>query len=122
MTTLQKALLSNGIFSGASGIFSAILPSMISEFLGIEETMPFIIIGSALMGFSIFLFLEIRKQRKLVVKAIIILDLIWVLGTIFILLFNPFGFSIQSLWILAFVGLIVLFFAVMQFIGDRKLA
>lgn len=121
MTSLQKALLSNGIFSCASGLLAVLFPQNIANYLGIEEKIPVMLIGASLILFSIFLFWEVGKQRKNVVIGIVILDLIWVLGTVIILTLNPFSINTEGLWLLAILGVVVLVLAAVQFISNSRM-
>jgi hypothetical protein len=48
-------------------------------------------------------------------------DVGWIVATIAILLLDPWGFTTGGKWLLAFIGDIVAAFAILQYLGLRRL-
>lgn len=114
MNKLQTALKLNAIFSGISGILLIVLNHKIAKIFGTENHRIFWIIGLALVFFSITIIVEIIKQRSLAILWVIVQDFIWVIGSIVLLVLNPFPISIAGKIIIGIVALIVMFMGVNQ--------
>ncbi|MGB7392863.1 MAG: hypothetical protein WA913_00580 [Pricia sp.] len=114
MNPLQKALRSNALFSGLSGILAIVFHQPIAQWYGTENTTVFWIIGIALLYFAATITYEIFKQRPLAVWWIIIQDSLWVIGSIILLALEPFEISNLGKGLIAFVALIVLYMAIRQ--------
>lgn len=120
MNTLQKALTTNTLFSGFSGIILILCNHQIADLFGITNTIVFLIIGFILIYFSLTIWYEIKKQRKLAVLWIIIQDYAWVLGSIILLIFNPFHVTQTGNIIIGIIAFIVLLLGITQMIALQK--
>ena len=120
MNTLQKALIGNAIFSTTSAFILLLFSRQVQHWFGVQLQWPFWIIGLGLIFFAGTIFMEIKRQRKAAVYAIIIQDILWVLGSMALLLLQPFGISNLGNGLIAIVALIVLLFAIFQYCGLRK--
>lgn len=114
MTALQKNLLANALFSLGSGLILCFTANPLAHIFGLANHEEFLFIGGALLLFSSLVFLAFYNQNKIVVVSIIIQDLLWVFGSIWILVSKPFGIASGGQQIIAVVATIVLFFAVAQ--------
>lgn len=114
MNRLQKALGMNAVFSSASGIIMILGHKQIATLFEVANTTVFWMVGLVLIYFALTIGYEVKKQRRLAVIWIIIQDALWVLGSIILLLFNPFKISFEGNYMIAFIALIVLFMAVHQ--------
>jgi len=114
MNKLQTALKVNALFSGISGIVLIILNHQVAKIFGTENNTIFWIIGLALVFFAITIIVEIKKQRSLAILWIIIQDFIWVIGSIILLVLNPFPITPTGTIIIGIVALIVLFMGLNQ--------
>lgn len=114
MNRLQNTLKINAIFSAISGIALIVLNNKIAEIFGTENNRIFWIIGLALVFFAITIITEIIIQRSLAILWIIIQDFIWVIGSIFLLVLNPFQITITGNIIIGIIALIVLFMGINQ--------
>ncbi|MEM8969660.1 MAG: SRPBCC family protein [Bacteroidota bacterium] len=114
MNQLQKSLRANALFSGISGITLITLSRSIAELFGTENNTVFWITGIALIVFSATIVYEIAKQRPLAILWIIVQDFLWVIGSIVLLVFNPFSISSTGMLIIGLVALIVLYMAINQ--------
>lgn len=114
MNHLQKALLANALFSGLSGIILIALSKQISKLFEISNQSIFWIVGIALIFFSLTIVFEMKKQKPLRVKIIIIQDFLWVIASIILLIIQPFEISVSGNIIIAVVAMVVLFMAINQ--------
>lgn len=115
MNSLQKALTTNAIFSSCSGLIMLFFRTPLAQLFGLEAALPFLIIGIALLIFAFSILVEIKWQRPKLVYNIIVQDLLWVLGSIILLLWQPFGISTTGNILIAIVAGVVLIFAVWQY-------
>ncbi len=114
MNKLQSSLRTNALFSGLSGIILIILHRSISQVFGAENNTVFWVIGVLLVFFAGTIIYEIRKQRSLAVLWIITQDLLWVVGSLILLVYNPFDISSNGLLLIGVVGAMVLYMAINQ--------
>jgi len=121
MNILQKALISNAVFSTVSALAMLFFSTTIPNLFGLEERLPFLIIGGGLLFFAVTILVEIKKQRKRAVYWIVIQDVLWVLGSIVLLVIKPFGLSATGNILIAVVAFVVLVFAIWQYQGIQKL-
>ncbi|CAM1374685.1 hypothetical protein [Tenacibaculum xiamenense] len=122
MNKLQKALKVNALFSGTSGIIMILLNNQIANLFGTTNNTIFLVIGLILVYFSITIWYEIKKQRRLAVLWIIIQDYAWVLGSLILMVFNPFEITLTGNFIIGIIALIVLYMGVNQMNGLNLLS
>jgi hypothetical protein len=121
MNSLQRALVTNAIFSTTAALIMLIFSTAITNLFGLEERLPFLVIGAGLLFFAGTILFEVKRQRTKAVYWIIIQDVLWVLGSVVLLLLQPFGISMMGNVLIATVALIVLIFAIWQYLGIQKL-
>ncbi|WP_430967475.1 SRPBCC family protein [Spongiimicrobium sp. 2-473A-2-J] len=114
MNKLQNTLLANAIFSGMSGIGLLLFHKEIADIFSVNSSTTFWIVGIALIYFASTITYEIFKQRPIPILFIIIQDILWVIGSIILLVSQPFGISITGNYIIAAIALIVFFMAIAQ--------
>ena len=107
MNKLQKALSFNTLFSAISGICLISLHNAIATIFGTSNSTVFWVVGAGLVLFACTIFFEIKKQRPLAVVWIVIQDFLWVGGSLFILLTQPFNISGTGTNVIAVIALIV---------------
>lgn len=120
MSKLQKALAYNAIFSLLTGFLLVVLYSTLSDLFEIKNELVFIIIGVGLLLFSAGVTFVIVKQSPTLTLLIILLDVIWIIGSIAIFLFAPFGISNMGNYIILVVAFIVLCMAIKQSMALAK--
>jgi hypothetical protein len=120
MNQLQKALKANTIFSSTSGILLIVLNNQIANLFGTVNNTIFWIVGIALIYFALTIGYEIKKQRKPAVIWIIIQDFTWVLGSLILLIFNPYATTQTGLSLIGAVALIVLYMGINQMRALKK--
>jgi len=121
MDQLKKALKLNSIFSSVSGIVFILLNKQIANLFGVENNTVFWITGLILIYFSLTIWFEISRQRKIAVLWIIIQDYLWVLGSFILILLNPFNITLLGNIITGVIALIVLFMGINQTIAINKI-
>lgn len=114
MNALQKILLGNALFSFLSGLLLCVFPQLVADLFAVQDSLVFQLLGAGLLLFSASVFRESRRDSAMGALSIIIQDLIWVLGSIVLLLFRPIEISLFGNVTIAVVMLIVLSFALLQ--------
>jgi cytochrome c oxidase assembly factor CtaG len=98
-----------------------IFSTAITNLFGLEERLPFLVVGIGLLFFAGTILFEVKRQRRNAVYWIIVQDVLWVLGSIVLLLLQPFGISMVGNVLIATVAFIVLVFAVWQYWSVQQL-
>lgn len=113
---LKKYLLINSLFSFICGLSMLILNDQLNTFFHISNPLIFNIIGLNLIFFSfIVIFTAISKPLKtLLIKIIIILDILWVIGSLIIVVFQLFELSGNGYFAIGLVGIFIAFLAYQQ--------
>ena len=114
MNDLQKALKLNALFSSISGVILILFNNQISKLFGTVKSSVFVIVGLVLIYFTITIWYEINKQRKIAVIWIIIQDFLWVIASIILIIINPFNSTSLGNLIIGIIAAIVLFMGVSQ--------
>lgn len=119
---LKTALRGNAVFSIISAAIALVASSSVAELMGVEPTLPFIIIGVGLVIWAVEVF-AISSQEPIrpdFVRMVIGGDLLWVAGSAALLLFDPFDFATEGKWLVLVLADIVLTFAIVQYVGLRR--
>ncbi|MEQ9592996.1 MAG: SRPBCC family protein [Cyclobacteriaceae bacterium] len=114
MNQLQKSLLVNALFSGISGIALVAINRPIANLFGISNTSVFWIIGVALVSFSVTIIYQMQRQNSIGVLAIILQDYLWVIGSMVLLVAQPFEISRSGNAIITAIALVVFLMAINQ--------
>ena len=121
MNRLQLALKQNALFSSISGTLMIVLNKQLANLFGITNNTVFWIVGLTLIYFALTIAYEIKKQRKWAVLWIVIQDVTWVLGSVILLVFNPFNITLTGNIIIGIIALTVLYMAINQKIQLNKM-
>lgn len=114
MNKLQKALKINALFSSFSGVLLILFNKQIARLFGTDNNTVFWIVGIILIYFAITIWYEISKQRKVAVSLIIAQDFLWVIGSLILIVFNPFEVTSLGNSIIGVIAIIVLFMGINQ--------
>jgi len=116
---LRQALFLNGLFSGVSGLLLVVMNGPLVTVLGIGSPLMLAILGAVLLLFSMGLILNARRPEISRGEAILasILDLAWVVGSIFLLVGAPQTLSPAGYWAVILVAEVVALFATFQLFG-----
>lgn len=114
---MKRALGINAAFSGLSGVALIIFQHSMASIFQLSASTVFWIVGLALIFFTGTILYEIRKLNKLRIAWIIVQDLLWVFGSIYLLVAQPFLISKSGNYIIAIVAVIVFVMAINQSIA-----
>jgi len=116
---LRLALTCNALFSLSSGLVIAFADRQIVRVLGLPSGNSLLSLGIGLIVFAIFLFLSARRQLLNIpqTRIIVLLDIVWVVGS-YALLFVV-RFSSTGKWLVGIVAESVLAFAIVRWLGLR---
>lgn len=120
---LRNTLLANACFSTLSGLLFTFDSKMVDEFLGLGQPMVILALGIGLLLFAAVLFwIGTRPQIDGKTARIIAwLDVAWVVGSVIILASGVPALSNGGWWAVAIVADIIAFFAILEFVGLRRL-
>jgi hypothetical protein len=118
---LKKALTGNAVFSVVSGVAILFANRWLVKFLGLPEKVSLANLGISLIVFAGLLWLNARRPRIKISDAwvAVIMDSAWVVGSYTLIFVVP--FSAGGKWIVALVAELVLAFAIVQWMGIRKI-
>ena len=121
MNELKKYLSINSIFSAFSGILMSLFPEQLNAVFNVSNPYIFPIIGLNLIVFSIFVWFVSTKQlsNKILVNLISSLDVLWVLGSVVIVLFSLFNLSRSGYILIGVVAVWITFLAYKQFKNNK---
>jgi hypothetical protein len=119
---LRNTLKGNAIFSIISGGAFALGSSVLAPFMGMDNPLLLLVlgIGVVIFGASVWRIANgsLNAQQGI---AIMVLDVIWVLGSILLLIADPFTFTNEGKWAVLIVADIVGVFAILEYLGVRRL-
>lgn len=120
---LRNTLYGNSAFCSTSGLAFALFSKPISNFLGLSNSWIILVLGIVLFVYGIEVFLFTRKEKisEGFTKFVIGADIAWVLASVILIFGNFVAFTTAGKWAIAIVADIVLVFAIVQFVGLRRL-
>jgi hypothetical protein len=118
---LRKALLGNALFSTLSGLTILFAQGWVLQILGLSSSVNLLILGVGLIVFAVTLVINARKQqvKKSDAWIAVLMDLAWVVTSYVLIFLVP--FSPKGKWVVGIVAELVLLFAVLQFVGIRRI-
>jgi len=118
---LRKALLGNALFSTLSGLTILFAQGWVLRILGLPSSVNLLIFGVGLIVFAVTLVINARKQqvKKSDAWVAVLMDLAWVVGSYVLIFLVP--FSPKGKWVVGIVAEVVLLFAMLQFVGIRRI-
>ena len=118
---LRMALMGNALFSTLSGVIILFAQGWVIRILGLSKNVSLAILGIGLLAFAVNLVINARRQQVKTSDAWIAvsMDLAWVLGSYVLIFVVP--FSAEGKWVVAVVAELVSVFAVLQFLGIRRI-
>lgn len=117
MKTLKTYLRINSAFSMLTGVLMVLFSDKLMKFFNsIDDQYLFDIIGLNLIAFALFVWYVSTKQLQnvILVKLISFLDIIWVIGSFIIVLFQLFNLSLNGYILITIVAIWVGFLAYKQ--------
>jgi hypothetical protein len=118
---LRKALMGNALFSTLSGLTILLAQGWVLRILGLPSSVNLLVLGAGLIVFAVTLVINARKQKvkKSDAWIAVLMDVAWVLGSYILIFIVP--FSMEGKWVVGVVAELVLVFAVLQFVGIRRI-
>ena len=118
---LKKALTGNAVFSVISGVAILLANRWLVKFLGLPEKVSLAFLGLSLVVYAAILWFNARRPTIKVTNAwiAVIMDAVWVMGSYVLIFVVP--FSVGGKWVVALVAELVLAFAIVQWLGIRKI-
>jgi hypothetical protein len=118
---LKKALTGNAVFSVVSGLAILFANRWLVKFLGLPDKVSLAILGVSLIVYAAILWLSARRPTIKITDAwiAVIMDAVWVMGSYVLIFVVP--FSVGGKWVVALVAELVLAFAIVQWLGIRKI-
>jgi hypothetical protein len=118
---LRRALMGNALFSTLSGLTILFAQGWVLRILGLSSKLSLLILGVALIIFAATLVINARKQKVKTADAwmAVWMDVAWVIGSYVLIFIVP--FSTEGKWVVAVIAELVLVFAVLQFVGIRRI-
>jgi hypothetical protein len=119
---LRKALMADGIVSGASGLALLAAPGAIASLIGAPSAAVVAGVGFALVIYGLALVRNARRETPSRSEAAtaVALNLAWLVGTAVVVVAG--GLTREGNWALILVGDVVLVFTALEVIGLRKMA
>jgi hypothetical protein len=116
---LGRALLGNSFFSLTCGLSFIAGATALSTAFGIPFPLVLRLVGFALVGYALALFLLATRTAiaKVLALAASILDFGWVLGSLLLLLLPAMPFTVLGREVIGVLALLVAFFGITQLIG-----
>jgi hypothetical protein len=120
---LRNALKGNGLFSLVSALVAIAGANPLADFIGVEEPLALVILGVGLAAHGGVLWWGSSRANipRWLAWYAIEGDAGWVIATILVLVVDPWRFTNGGKWLLAGISDIVAVFAILQFIGLRRL-
>jgi len=122
MNTLKTYLRINSAFSLISGVALAHYSDELFDFFGVlNNNFSLDIIGLSLFVFALFVWYVSAKQLHniMLVKLISFLDVLWVFGSIVIVVFQLFNLSTKGYYLISLVAFWVGFLAYKQLVNNK---
>ena len=119
---LRNALYGNSIFCSTSGLAFTLLSKPIATFLGLTVSWVILALGIGLLIYGIDVFIIARKETisEGFAKFVIGADLAWVIGSVILIFTNLVALTTPGKWAIAIIADIVLVFAILQYVGLRR--
>lgn len=120
---LKNVLFGNSVFSFISGLAFAFFSKTIANFLGLSTSWVILALGVGLILYGLQIYSAARANpiNADVARFAVYADGAWVLGSAVLIFANLVDFTASGKWAIAIVADIVLVFAILQFVGLRRL-
>ncbi len=120
---LRYTLRGNAAISAVSGVIAILAAAPIAAFMGLASPLILVVIGVGLLPFA-FLVYKVSTMtavNPLFIKEILVMDLLWIGGSIAILLIGWPVLTTNGRWLVAILADVVAVFALLEFVGLRRL-
>lgn len=120
---LRTVLRLNALFSFVSGLAVVLAAVPIGQFMGVESFLVLRLVGASLLPFAAFVYWVTTPAmiRPPLARMIIIMDVLWVIGSLVLLFSGWLPLTTAGKWIVFLQADAVATFAILQTIGVRRL-
>ncbi len=117
MENLKFWLYCNAAFSMTSGLCLLFANQFLQTFLGFQnaEILPSIGINLIIFASCILFIIQYYLKQKNLISLIIFLDVMWVIGSCILIIFQLFALTAKGYWLIGVISLIVGWFAKQQY-------
>ena len=121
---LKNALLSDSALSFISGVAFLLFSRAIAGFVGLPSSWIILALGIGFIIYAIELYLAAKSEpvNTSIAKFAVYLNLAWVLGSAVLIFANLVHLTIAGKWAMAIIADVVLVFAILQYVGLRRVA
>lgn len=119
---LRRPLALDGLFSGIGGVLALVFAQPLATLTGIQPPLALIIVGIGLLDYAaLLLWASTRPQpTPRIATAAIILNVLWIIGSIALLLGGWLPLTAAGKWMIGIVGVLVAGFAIWQYISLKR--
>jgi hypothetical protein len=120
---LKNTLFGNSAFSFLGGVTFLLFSKAVANFIGWPASWFILALGVGLIAYGVEIYLGARAEpvNTGIAKFAVYADLAWVLGSAVLIFANLLPFSIAGKWAIAIIADVVLIFAILQYVGLRRL-
>ena len=120
---LRASLVANALFSGSSGVLMLLTGPTLADWLGTDAPWALQLLGVGLILYALWLILSVQDSPldRRNVRTAIAMDLVWVVGSVLLLITNWVSLTTEGQWAVAIVADLVAAFAVVQSYALRRL-
>jgi hypothetical protein len=113
----------DGAFCAVSGLLFTLDAEAIRAFTGLELSTPIFLLGLILLtyGIGLWWFTTYRRIERPMVLAVIALNVLWIVGSVLLLEFDPLHFSSKGRWAVLILADVVALLAIWEYIGLRRM-
>lgn len=121
---LRNTLFGKSVFSFLSGVASLLFSKAIASFLGLSASWIVLALGVGLIIYGVEINLAARAEpvHTGIARFAVYADLAWVLGSAVLIFANLVPFTAAGKWTIAIIADVVLVFAILQYVGLRRVA
>lgn len=121
---LRRALKLNAGFSALSGMALIVAFAPLGRLIGVELPWLYVPLGFALLLFALGLLRNARRPEinRTEARLAVFMDVAWVVGSAALLLLPGLPLTGAGRWLIALVADVVALFALLQWLGLRRLA
>jgi hypothetical protein len=120
---LRRALLLDALATGAGGLALVLAAGPLAPLMGLASPLILIVLGLSFAGYAwmIYRFAIARPIPRSGAAAAVALNTLWVIGSAILLVTGWVPLTLAGKWIVVMVADLVGLFAILQFVGLRRM-
>lgn len=121
---LRNAMRADGVSALLGGILFILDGGLVAQFLNVGDTAFYMAFGVVLLfhGATLFYFSRTPDVPRRYVQYTILVDVLWMIASIFLIISSSFGIPDAGKWAIFIVNEAVLAFAYFKYMGLRRLS